>query len=589
MNPPEVVQALQALRHTTATLRLGLDTPRAPAARGALQEFLGQVDDYLLPRLRTLDAPLLAVVGGSTGSGKSTLVNTLLGDNVTRAGWLRPTTRGPVLVCHPRDVPWFTSDRVLPELPRSTGSRPTGDATLLVRGHTGLVPGLALLDAPDIDSVVEANRHLARQLLAAADLWIFCTTAARYADAVPWEFLRTAKHRGTALAVVLNRVPPEGTYEIAGHLTAMLEDNGLGGTTLFTLTETPLDSEDSRLPEESVVRVRSWLTGLALDAEARARVIRGTLDGALHSLRHRVAALAREAEEQAVTADLLRGEAERSHTSALRAVEAAVRDGSVLRGEVLARWQEFVGTGELTRTLERHVGRLRDRVTAVLSGRPTPPAALEQALESTLESLVRAAADRAAEHTVDAWAVRPAGRTLLAGRQSPLSRCSPDLPEVLRREIRAWQGEVLRLVAEGGARKRTVARWASLGTNGAGLVLMLAVFAHTGGLTGAEALVAGGTSAASQKVLEAVFGDTAVRALAARARADLLDRVQEILAEERDRFWRLVDAVAPEPGAPTELRTCLARFEQARCVFAASGRERTGVPSRAPGDGEGSS
>ena len=39
-----------------------------------------------------------------------------------------------------------------------------------------------MLDAPDIDSVVQ-NRQLASQLLAAADLWLFVTSAARYADA----------------------------------------------------------------------------------------------------------------------------------------------------------------------------------------------------------------------------------------------------------------------------------------------------------------------------------------------------------------------------------------------------------------------
>jgi hypothetical protein len=50
-----------------------------------------------------------------------------------------------------------------------------------------LWPGLAILDAPDIDSVEIANHDLAAQLLGAADLWLFVTTAARYADAVPWE------------------------------------------------------------------------------------------------------------------------------------------------------------------------------------------------------------------------------------------------------------------------------------------------------------------------------------------------------------------------------------------------------------------
>ena len=55
---------------------------------------------------------------------------------------------------------------------------------------------------------------------------------------------------------------------------------------------------------------------------------------------------------------------------------------------------------------------------------------------------------------------------------------------------------------------------------------MIVVFASTAFIpTGAEVGVAGGTTLLSQKVLEAVFGDQAVRRLADRARADLLDRV----------------------------------------------------------------
>ena len=87
---------------------------------------------------------------------------------------------------------------------------------------TALPPGLALLDAPDIDSVVESNRELARQLLAAADLWLFVTSAARYADAVPWDLLNDAAQRGTSLAMVLDRVPPEAVEEIRADLAGML-------------------------------------------------------------------------------------------------------------------------------------------------------------------------------------------------------------------------------------------------------------------------------------------------------------------------------------------------------------------------------
>ena len=53
---------------------------------------------------------------------------------------------------------------------------------------------------------------------------------------------------------------------------------------------------------------------------------------------------------------------------------------------------------------------------------------------------------------------------------------------------------------------------------------MVSVFAATAFIpTGLEIAVAGGTTVAAQKVLEAIFGDQAVRTLAEQARADLLD------------------------------------------------------------------
>jgi len=218
----ELAQRLERLREALLALRLALATPGADAARRMRDEVAGQIADYLLPRLERMDAPLLMVVGGSTGAGKSTLVNSLVGTDVSPAGVLRPTTRAPVLACHPDDLPWFRDDRILPGLARTTGG-PAGPGGLELAQTERLPPGLALLDAPDIDSVVEANRALAGQLLAAADAWLFVTTAARYADAVPWDLLQAARDRGTALSVVLDRVPEEAAGEVAGHLRSMLE------------------------------------------------------------------------------------------------------------------------------------------------------------------------------------------------------------------------------------------------------------------------------------------------------------------------------------------------------------------------------
>jgi hypothetical protein len=559
----DLVSALQTLRDRVERTRFGLSTEAAQTARRTARSVVEQVDDYLLPRLRDLDAPLLAVVGGSTGAGKSTLVNSLVGEPVTSAGVLRPTTRSPVLVCNTADRRWFEDDRVLPGLARSTGEGEGLGGVRLV-ALDAVPSGLALLDAPDVDSVVEANRDLAGQLLAAADLWLFVTTAARYADAVPWDLLRTAQERATALAVVLDRVPPEATAEVAADLQAMLTAARLPSARLFVVEERPL--VQGALPDDQVGPVRGWLHALAADAEARGQVVRQTLAGALDSLDGRVSELVRGVDAQEQTADALRAAVEASYATGLRDVGDGVTGGTLLRGEVLARWQEFVGTGEWMRGVQAQVGRLRDRLTSVFTGRPTPSAELQGALESSVEHLLRSAADSAAERTVTAWRALPGGEALLGERRRELERATEQFAAAARDEVRDWQGAVLDLVREEGAGRRTEARVLSYGVNAIGLMLMIAVFASTSGLTGGEVAIAGGTSAVSQTVLSAVFGDAAVRALAARAREGLVARADRLLAAEQERFTALVEQVAPESGSAAQLRVSLAALQTARAA-----------------------
>jgi energy-coupling factor transporter ATP-binding protein EcfA2 len=539
---PDLTDALGRLRDTAAAVRLDLEVPGADAARRVRDDLVAQVDNHLLPRLRQMDAPALIVVGGSTGAGKSTLVNSLVGSIVSPGGVLRPTTRAPVLVCHPDEVRWFEDRRILPGLPRATGGTPA-PGTLQLVSAPALPTGLALLDSPDIDSVLAENRALANELLAAADAWLFVTTAARYADAVPWEFLETARDRGTALSVVLNRVPDDAWTEVSTHLAQMLRAHDLGGAELLVVPEVAL--QDELLPVAALAPVRRWLDGLAADAQARADLIRRTLRGAIASLPGRIASIERGAAEQLAVAAELTAEVEDAYAAALREVEEALRSGSLLRGEVLARWHEVVGTGDLMRALETQVGRLRDRLKSLATGKSAGPEELQAAVENRVEAVILAGAERAAERAARAWRDRVPGKALLADA-TPLDRASERLRTRTEEEVRAWQGFVFELVRGEGESKRATARLASLGVNGAGLTVMLATFAHTGGLTGIEALVAGGTSAVSQKLLEALFGDQAVRSLANRARQDLLERVQDLLREDSRRFDALLDASAPE-------------------------------------------
>jgi len=94
--------------------------------------------------------------------------------------------------------------------------------------------------------------------------------------------------------------------------------------------------------------------------------------------------------------------------------------------------------------------------------------------------------------------------------------------------------------------------------------VMVAVFANTGGLTGGEVAVAGGTSALGQRLLEAVFGDAAVRSLAAAARQDLRTRADRLLDAEQIRFDELLTQGAPAEGTAKGLRDAVKALSAAR-------------------------
>jgi hypothetical protein len=535
--------AVTTLRERVEEADLPLDIPDVVTGRTTRDALLKQLDDYVIPRLRSLDAPLLAVVGGSTGAGKSTLVNSIVDAEVSRSGVLRPTTTTPVLVHHPEDERWFSDDRVLPGLSRVTGAPSPDDGRNALRlvVSSSLPPGMALLDAPDIDSVVSANRALATQLLSAADLWLFVTTAARYADAVPWDLLRQASERGTAVAIVLDRVPPEAMADIRSHLASMLREQGLSTAPIFGIPEAGLTAE-GRLPEQDVARLRSWLTALASDARARSVVVKQTLDGALSSLDARADVLVDATNRQARAVAALSKASHVAYLDALANVEHGMTDGTLLRGEVLARWQEYVGTGEFFKQVESTISKVRDRITAALKGQAPPAGDLGEALQTGVAALINAQGQGAAATVARQWRQLPGGDRLLD--ESPeLSKASPDLSPEIERLVRDWQGEVLDLVRGEGKDRRTTARIAAYGLNGIGVILMLVAFAHTGGLVGAEVGIAGGTAVLAQKVLEAIFGDQAVRDMANKARKRLLERVRELYAAERLRYAAALDGV----------------------------------------------
>ena len=549
-------------------------------ARTLLAAMARQLDDYILPRSASVDNPLTIVVGGSTGAGKSTLVNTLLGEPLTQSGAIRPTTRHPVLLHRAEDEAALSPERFLPTLPRTrTSGMNAGSQALpgldpkiaraLIPITTSALPqGIALIDAPDIDSVSEENRTLAKELLSAADLWLFVTTANRYADAVPWELLHEAAARSIAIAVVLNRVPEGDEEAIENDLRRMLDEAGIHAVLIHTVTEQPRDAS-GMLATVSLAPLTLWIRELGADAPARAAIARQTLAGAVETLAGNLQVLAAEqARQQAAHQSLATITAE-EYEDALTTIDGALSDGSLLRGEVLSRWHDFVGTGDFFRSLDSTIGRLRDRVGSALRGQPAAAQKVEDALESGIHAVVLDAAARASENTRTRWRASRAGRSLLARLDAPqMASAAPEqnaeatgdakgevqsaediFSAAVAEQIRLWQGSVLEMIREESADKRKRARFLSLGVNATAVMLMVAAFSLTGGITGIEAGIAGGSGVVGTKLLESVFGEDAVRRMATRARTDLLERMADLLTEHAQPFTAVLEETDPQADA----------------------------------------
>ena len=570
---PDVLEAVLGVRNAVADTALPVDV--APEARA----IVNQLDDYVLPRLANLDAPLLAVIGGSTGSGKSTLVNALLRERVSNPGVIRPTTRQPVLVANPGDADWFNSPQVLPGLARSHGAGDERSTTLRVVDTPRIPEGLALLDAPDFDSIDDQNRALASQLLAAADLWIFVTTPARYADQLVWNFLNDAAGRGIEVVVVLNRLDEKAAETVPDDLRRMMNDAGLSKATVFTVPfVADLGGEQSSefLGEELVADLRDYLTTLADDTAARRDVAGKTVAGAVESVLQRVDTLVERRERQENFANQLDESIHEFYTTANRHVIDATSDGKLLRSEVMDRWQDVIGTSDVFRGFERWFSSAVDKVGSFFTGEPAPLREVETEIETGLHAVIvdaaESAAGRAWSHT---GAVAP---ELRADADPALARASADISAQAAQLVRDWQQAMVQRIQDTAGDKRQRARIMSFGLNVVTVALMLAVFASTAGITGGEVAIAGGSAVVGQKLLETIFGEDTVRRMVTEAREDLNQRLGELFAAERDRYHALTDPLL-EGATAEQLREATQRAKRAVDVKLLGIEEKPQLPA----------
>ena len=553
----DLVGALVQLKEGLDAVPLGLDGTDVDTARRTRTKVVGQLEDYVLPRLLQIDAPLLAVVGGSTGAGKSTLVNSLVRAPVSPVGVIRPTTHSPVIVHHPDDGYWFEGDRVLPNLARTSKRNGTPAAVQLVP-YDRVSRGLALLDAPDVDSVDRANRELAEEILSAVDLWLFVTSAARYADLVPWEVLGEAARRSTAVAVILDRTEPDEVVEVRGHLSRMMAARGLRDSPLFVVPEGQLDA-DGLLPLRSVAAIRNWLDDLADDQTGRGSIVEQSLLGTLRTVVYGSHEVADVAHDQAAASVRLRQVADAAVDGASAAAVAALADGQLVRGEVVSRWRELVDSGDGERWARGRGATVRRWVRGAVQGRLSAGERLEHAITDTLVAHVLEAVNTAHDDGTEAWSGDRAATGLLDQDTLAQGQLSKERRGRVEATVTDWQATVGKAVAGVG---RVVRPRDDSGELQAGLTTLAQVSALS---ISADDEPAASIAAQATEWLGEAIGTGAVPLVEA-ARDDLSDTVREALDAERDRRRELLEHAGTTFDAAEHIRDAARTVDDLRPI-----------------------
>jgi energy-coupling factor transporter ATP-binding protein EcfA2 len=530
-----------------------------PISAGAAER-ASQLRDNLRTHIRvrtsSLDAPLVVLILGPTGAGKSTLFNTLAERPASRTGVIRPTTRDTILLLHPDDR------RSLVEGPLA-GLDPT---RLRLVQDKSLARGLVLIDAPDVDSIEHENRHTADRLVEAADLCIFVTTATRYADRVPWDVLDRVRQRGLPLVVVVNRMPPSDTdrADVLADVSRLFRERRLGEV----LAAAPADDDgpDSRdqsfiavaegdvvadaqaLNPRAVSRVAAGIDELRSDRDARRELAARALAGSVKGLEPLLEAIAADCDQEKIDVEALLRSAEHEFEKELISLRTELGRAAFLREEALRHWQSFVGADQITRYFSRGIGRVRGALGSIIRPARAPVAEIRSATTDDIVAVGRLHAAEAARRTATDWADHAAVSEAVAADPS-LWATSIDFDDRFRRRLNAWIDGIADEVRATARPKQFLARGASIGVNAIGTGVMLATFIHTGGLTGTEVGVAAATAFFNQKLLSALFGEAAMTELIGKARRSLDQALAATMAEERARFEHLL----PKPEQLAEL------------------------------------
>ncbi len=168
---------------------------------------------------------------GGTGTGKSTVFNTLCGLPLSQTGIERPKTRGPIAYAYRGvsldkgfPIPGIAVKKTSQE--PAKGQRFTGRAgeILIVEHDRKEIAHWILVDTPDLDSLEQEHRRMADDLYLMSDVVVFVTSQEKYADGVPYEFLQNIQKDRKPFFFILNKAGVETNPE---DVTSAFEEHRL--------------------------------------------------------------------------------------------------------------------------------------------------------------------------------------------------------------------------------------------------------------------------------------------------------------------------------------------------------------------------
>ncbi len=395
---------------------------RTAALDAAITEATGRLDRDLLDDARAVVARArergglsaehtVVALAGATGSGKSSVLNAVAGEELAAPGVRRPTTSHALAaVWGDGAVPlldWLEVRRrhEMHEAPvaDASGSPGTGPASAtrgLFRRHrtpAGITTGLVLLDLPDHDSVVTEHRVRAERLVERADLLVWVVDPQKYADAALHErYLRPLAGRSDVVVVALNqvdRLTGAETDAMLADLRRLVKADGLDGARVLAVSARTGQGVDQ-------------LRGLLADAAQRREAATARLTGDERAVAHRILEACGQAPSEragerargALTDALELAAGVPTVVEAVR--RSAVRDAHAATGWPVTRWIGRFRPDPLRRLgLRPDAARTGDRPDLVRTSLPRTRPSVRAAAASAVRHYV----DRVTEGVPDPW------------------------------------------------------------------------------------------------------------------------------------------------------------------------------------------